>query len=315
MIRLIASLSIILLVTSCAWFTSKPAKEEIKESPESSIAPEVLVTAENHVTDGVTFYGDKDYSSAINSWKQALELIPGDAEIHNFIGIAYHKEGKLDDAATHFKLATELKPDYYEAYNNLGYLLFLIKDYEEASQAFQKALEINPSYNPARLNYERTKDIASGRVQREVFELTEQAEKLDDVDLKIEYYKKVLAMDPTYAEAHNNIAVAYYYADVVDSAHKHLNKAMELKKDYPEAINNMGYIYKVAGRYDEAIKLFLNAISLKEKYVIALNNLGETYYLKNELENARRVFKTVLDVDPLDEFAKDSLAKLEENNN
>jgi Flp pilus assembly protein TadD len=312
MIRLITSLSMILLVSSCAWFTSKAPKEEVKEPPESNIAPEVLVTAENYVTDGIAFYGQKDYTSAINSWKHALELIPGDAEVHNFIGIAYHKTNKLNDAATQFKLATELDPGYFEAYNNLGYILFLQNNYDEASRAFSKALEINPSYDPAKLNYERTKNVMNGKIQREVFELTEKAKKLDDVDLKIQYYKKILAMDSNYAEAHNNIAVAYYYADNLDSAYFHLNKALQLKDDYPEAINNLGYIYKVAGRYQDAIKLFLKAISLKERYIIALNNLGETYYLNKEIENARRVFKTVLEVDPSDEFAKDSLVKLDE---
>ena len=228
------------------------------------------------------------------------------------MGIAYHKIDKLDDAATQFKLATELDPKYYEAYNNLGYVLFLKNDYNGASRAFNKALEINPSYDQAKLNYERTKNVMTGKIKREVFELTEKAKKLDDVDLKIKYYKKILAMDSTYSEAHNNIAVAYYYADNLDSAYFHLNKALQLEADYPEALNNLGYIYKVAGRYQDAIKLFLKAISLKERYVIALNNLGETYYLNNELENARRVFRTVLEVDPSDEFAKDSLAKLDE---
>ena len=66
-----------------------------------------------------------------------------------------------------------------------------------------------------------------------------------------------------------------------------------------------------AGRYQEAIKLFLKAISLKPKYTNALNNLGETYILNKEIENAKRVFQTVLEVDPLDIYAKDNLTKLQ----
>jgi Flp pilus assembly protein TadD len=303
---------IIFFISSCAWFTSsKPPEAEEVQPPETDIAPEVLLTAENFVSDGVAYYQDADYSSAILAWQEAVQLIPGDAELHNFIGIAYHKLDKLGDATTHFRIATELDSGYYQAHNNLGYLLFLREDYDGASQAFEKALDINPDYNPARLNYQKTKAIMNGVLLREVFELTQKAEKIDDLDIKIEYYSKILAMDSTYAEGHNNIGVAYYYADNVDSAFQHLEKALELKRDYPEAINNMGYIYKVAGRYQDAIKLFLRAISLKERYIIALNNLGETYYLSGEQENAKRVFRTVLEVEPGNEFAQDSLVLLE----
>jgi Flp pilus assembly protein TadD len=151
----------------------------------------------------------------------------------------------------------------------------------------------------------------SGELQREVFELTEQAAKIDDVERQIEFYEKIILLDSLNAEVHNNLAVAYYYADSLDGAYDHLNVALSLKKDYPEAINNMGYIFKVAGRYQDAVKLFLRAISLKPKYVFGLNNLGETYMLMNENENARRVFQTVIGIDPANEVAKDGLAKME----
>jgi len=75
----------------------------------------------------------------------------------------------------------------------------------------------------------------------------------------------------------------------------------------------MGYIYKIAGRYQDAVKLFLKAISLKPRYVFGLNNLGETYMLMNEDENAIRVFQTVLEIDPGNEVATETLAKIQTN--
>jgi tetratricopeptide (TPR) repeat protein len=208
-------------------------------------------------------------------------------------------------------MATDLDTNYYEAYNNLGYDLFLQKKYGEARRAFERALEINPDYTAAKLNYEKTKMIMSGELSREVFELTEQAAKIDDVDKQIVFYEKILKMDSLNAEVHNNLAVAYYYADSLDGAYDHLNIALAQNKQYPEAINNMGYIYKVAGRYQEAVQLFLRAVSLKPRYVIGLNNLGETYMLMNENENAKRVFQTVLEIDPAEEYAKDILEKIQ----
>jgi len=308
MIRFLLTLCLVLFISSCAWFTGK-SKEDI-EGPESDVAADMLITAENFVSDGIAHFQNGNDSLAVISWQRALELIPGDAEVHNFIGISYHKLNKLKKAENHFHSATKLDTNYYQAFNNHGYLLFLDKNYNEAASAFEKALTINPNYEPARLNYEKTKKIMSGEILREVFELTELAEKIDDPDKQIEYYTRVLEIDPMYAEGHNNIAVAYYYADNVDEAYKHLNEAIKLDRNYPEALNNLGYIYKVAERYQDAVTLFLKAISVKGKYIIALNNLAETYYLKGEKENSVRVFQTVLDIEPADEFAKDMIGRV-----
>jgi Flp pilus assembly protein TadD len=303
---------LLFFVISCSKQThTVPDTDEQPELATSEIGPEVRERAENFVSEGVAYYQDGNYENAVSSWQEALELIPGDAEVHNFIGISYHNLNKFGEATNHFRMATELDTTYYEAYNNLGYDLFLQKKHVEARHAFDKALKINPGYTAAKLNYERTKRIMSGELQREVFELTEQAAKIDDVDRQIEFYEKIIVIDSLNAEVHNNLGVAYYYADSLDGAYDHLNIALRINKDYPEAINNMGYIYKVAGRYQEAVKLFLTAVSLKPRYVFGLNNLGETYMLMNENKNAVRVFQTVLEIDPANVVAKDGLAKLE----
>jgi len=316
MVRVAVVLLLVTLISSCAWFTSSKPEAEATEEPEvkTELAPgEVRETAENFVSEGVSAYQSGEYAKSVAAWQQALELIPGDAEVHNFMGISYHRLERLDDAKRQFTMATQLDSNYYEAYNNLGYILFLQEDYAAAKKAFEHALAINPNYTQAQLNYEKTNKVMSGELLREVFELTQQAEKMDDLDKKITFYQKILQIDSTYAEGHNNLGVAYYYADNLDSAYYHLNSAIELNKNYPEAINNLGYIYMLAGRYEDAVKLFLKAVSLKPRYVIALNNLGETYMKMGEMENAQRVFQTAFDMDPENQYAKDNLKTLEEN--
>jgi tetratricopeptide (TPR) repeat protein len=316
----IFSTIMMIFLASCAWFKSAP-KEDVVVVPEPEIASDIRLTAENYVSDGIAHHRNGNDSLAVIAWKKALELIPGDAEVHNFIAIGYHKLNKLDNAIAHFTLATELDTIYYQAFNNLGYILFLQKDYAGAKESFQKALAINDQYEPAKLNYAKTQRIMSGELLREVFELSEYAERLEDVDQKIEYYQKILTLDPLYAEGHNNIAVAYWnkylndttgVSDLRDSTLSHLQIALKLENDYPEALNNMGYILKVAAQYDAAIKLFLKAASLKKTYLLALNNLGETYWLNGENENAKRVFQTVLEIDPENEVARDIIAKLDQ---
>lgn len=322
---LVTTLSL-LVFSSCAWFTSKPVveTEEPKKESEAEMAARIEAEAENYVSNGITYHQDGKDSMAVDSWKKALELIPGDAEIHNFLGISYHRLNNLDEAIAQFRIATELDPTYFQAFNNMGYLLFLQEKFPEAKMAFNKALKQNADYQPAKLNLQKLLDRESGKLSKDVFELSQSAEKIEDLDKKILRYKEILNLDSTYAEGHNNIGVAYYYKFVegtpddndttyysfLDSAYSHLETAIKLEKSYAEAINNLGYIYKVAGRYEDAIKLFLKAVSSKKEYILALNNLGETYQLNSEYENARRVFKTVLDIDSSNEFARDSFELL-----
>jgi tetratricopeptide (TPR) repeat protein len=196
MIRALMAAIVLFFIFSCSKQTrTGPDTDEQPELGTSGIGPEVLETAENFVTEGVAYYQDGNFEKAVSSWQEALELIPGDAEVHNFIGISYHNLNRLDDATNHFRMATDLDTTYYEAYNNLGYDLFLQKKYVDARHAFESALDINPEYTAAKLNYERTKKIMSGQLQREVFELTEQAAKIDDVEQQIEFYEKILQID------------------------------------------------------------------------------------------------------------------------
>jgi Flp pilus assembly protein TadD len=217
----------------------------------------------------------------------------------------------LEEALKEFDEAIELNPDYYEAHNNRGYMLFLLDRHNEALAAFSKSLNINPAYEPAERNRKLLQSIALGNLRMDAFELGEKAASSEETDEQISGYQKVLELDSTYAKAHNNLGVSYYYAGNMDSAYYHIRKAIQFQKDYPEAINNLACLYKASGEYEVAVELFLKALTLKPKYTGALNNLGETYYLLGEIQNARRVFNTVLEVESSNEVAREWLKKIE----
>jgi Flp pilus assembly protein TadD len=306
--RWIICTSFLFLVYSCSLFKTAPKElppEEPKPTPE-----QILAEAENYVVDGISYYNAGNDSMAVQAWTKALEMIPQDAEVHNFLGVSLHRMGKIDVALHAFEKAIAFDPEYYQALNNQGYMLFLLNRYDEAKGSFQKSLAANSDYEPAAKNLKLLETIVSGQLDRNAFELSEEAAREDDYTGQIIKYGKVLELDSTYAKAHNNIAVAYYYEGLIDSAYLHLEHALKINKEYPEAINNLGYLYKVDENYELAIKLFLKALSLKPRYTGALNNLGETYTLKKEFENAIRVFTTVLDIDPGNEVAEQWLTVL-----
>jgi tetratricopeptide (TPR) repeat protein len=300
----IISLFLLLLLFACSTVSVKKTQET---EPAQSQKP-----AHSYVKEGIAYYDSSLYDKALQVWQQALKEDSANAELHNFIGMAYQHKGDVNQAINYFSQAIKLKPDYYQAHNNLGYMYFLQNDYENANKEYDKALAIKPDFAQAKNNKELLKTVKSGKISKQAFDIVEKAGKEWDYAKQIELYRQALLLNPDYAKAHNNIAVAFYYEDEQDSAYAHLNEAIRLNSDYQEALNNLGYLYKNDGDYGLAQIYFLRALTINPNYLSALDNLGETYLLAGQLENAEKTFKKVLEVYPGDERAEIGLQEIKE---
>ena len=76
--------------------------------------------------------------------QKAIELTPGDAEVHNNLGNALKDLGRLEEAEASYRRALKIRPDYAEAYSNLGSVITNLGRLEEAEASFRRALELKP---------------------------------------------------------------------------------------------------------------------------------------------------------------------------
>jgi tetratricopeptide (TPR) repeat protein len=143
--------------------------------------------AEDYVSVGIAQYKNGNNYLAINAWKEALALIPDDAEVHNFIGIAYHKLNTLDSAIAHFKRATELDGEYHQAFNNLGYAYFMKKNYRGAERCFKSSVSIKSNYTPAVANLKKIREIIAQLAVSDSIKAAEEKERLiaEKIDIAI----------------------------------------------------------------------------------------------------------------------------------
>ncbi|NOX36894.1 MAG: tetratricopeptide repeat protein [Calditrichaeota bacterium] len=281
-----------------------------KPAPPPPTPEEIEIEMENYVSNGIDYFKRQNFRKAIEQWKKALQLIPEDAEVHNFLGIAYHRVGELDSAILAFQTATRLDPEYYQAWNNIGYMYFLKGDYKGALVYFDRAIEINPYYEQALLNREKCQEIIEGKLPIQALEIYESAARLDSLELKIRNYKKALAIDSNYVDAWNNLGVAYYYYGYVDSAIICFKKALALNPDHPEVHNNIAFILDASGRYEDAISHYQKAIKLRPTYVTAMINLGDTYFHMKDFESARKIWELARQIDPNDPDIDQRLARI-----
>ncbi len=291
-----------MLLLSCGTFRKKPSPAPAEKKP---VSDEII--AENYVSDGIDFYKAKKYEQAVTNWKKALRLIPKDAEVYNFAGLAFHRLGELDSAITYFEKAVHYDDQYYQAWNNLGYMHFLKSEYQAALPYFDRSLKENPYYEQARLNRKKTIEILQGDLKIKAFELVQQADKLDSLELKIRNYRRALQVDSGYVDAWNNLGVAYYYYGKTDSAVYCIKKALDLNPDYPPAHNNAGYILDAGGDYDQAVRHYQKAIELRPLYVVALANLVDTYVHKKDYLSARQIMEALRENFPENELVRERM--------
>lgn len=292
---------LIFLLSGCGIFVKK--KPPLTEA-------EMDILAENYVSTGIDYFDQKEFNKAINEWKKALQYIPEDAEVHNFLGIAYHRVGHLDSSITEYKKAVELDPNYHQALNNTGYVYFLKGDYQDALKYFDKALEVNPSYEQAKLNRQKCIEIMEGDLKISAFELFENAESLDSLQLKIQNYRKALAIDSNYVDAWNNLGVTYHYYGYIDSAVFCLEKALSINPEHPQVNNNIAFLLDNTGDHKAAVYYYQKAILAKPDYVVAMVNLGDTYFEMEDYDSARTMWESALKHHPNDPWIEEKLGKL-----
>lgn len=99
-------------------------------------------------------------------------------------------------------------------------------------------------------------------------------------DQAIEYYNKVIAMQPALPQAHYNLAKSLTMTEKVEEAIEHYKKALMLNPDYEEAWNNMGICLINLGRFEEGEEAYRKAIALSPENYEAIRNLADTKALK-----------------------------------
>jgi Tfp pilus assembly protein PilF len=88
------------------------------------------------------------------NYTKALELLPGDAGLHNNFGLVLAKQKKFAEAQAELEKAAALDPPGGGKYMfNLGAVLVNTGQTDPAVNAFKKAVELDPKYSPAWYQY------------------------------------------------------------------------------------------------------------------------------------------------------------------
>ncbi len=118
------------------------------------------------------------------------------------------------------------------------------------------------------------------------------------LDEAVACYRRALALQPDYVEAHNNLGNALLDLGQPDEAVASYRQAIALKPDLAEAHNNLGIALRLQGKTDEAVACFRQAIAVKPDYAEAYSHLGKALRDQGKPDEALGCYRKAIELKP-----------------
>jgi tetratricopeptide (TPR) repeat protein len=131
-----------------------------------------------------------------------------------------------------------------------------------------------------------------------------------DPSRAVELIGRAVAVNPSAAAFHCNLAEAYRALGQLERAAGCCRLALRLRPDYPEAANNLGLILQAQGQAEAAVAQFREALRLRPDAPMVHNNLGNALRLAGDRALALASFRQALRLDPALAEAHSNLGQL-----
>ena len=246
---------------------------------------------------------------AIESCKQALQLLPEQASLWNNLGALYARIGFYPDALHAFRQASVRDPQDVLNWNDLGNAALQAGLFEEALEAYRKATTLSPAFAAAWLGMSHAL-ARLGRLE-EASQVCQRALALDERqpepwltlgDLLVRRqshaealraYQRALELDSQNAPAWNEVGVLHFRRGEFALAEEAFRQAIALQPQCGWFYANLALTCSQAERDEEAIPLYRQAIALLEEdtaRALLFSRLGDVCQRLGDEPTARTAY-------------------------
>jgi tetratricopeptide (TPR) repeat protein len=218
--------------------------------------------------------------AAVESYRKALELTPGDAKLHYNLSLALDRLGNFSFERRELETAIELDHSLAPAENQLGLLGLRQARPAEAEQHFKKALAIDPIFAEAQ---------SSLGVLYSQQGKSEQAAAL---------FQQAIENDPKYVKAYVNLGLLMAQRGDFSAAEPQFRTAIQVDPNYADAYAGLGMLQAKTGHGAEAVKYFKQAVALGPNSAQAHLNLGIALVDQFDRAGGLREFSEAAQLDP-----------------
>jgi len=219
--------------------------------------------AELHYDFGNTLVRCGRWEEGVREYQQAVQLAPS-ARTYNNLGVALTRQKQWAEAAISYRHALELEPGNAEVLNNLGSALLHQQQYAGAVDCYQQALQVNPDQAETHYNLA----LALARLGRNAealphYELVvrqqpDRAAGHDNYGIAlaglgrweeaVREFAAATRLQPDNPRAHLRLAAALLQAGRKEAAATEAHEALRLQPDFPEARQLLQQLETPAGK-------------------------------------------------------------------
>jgi len=128
-------------------------------------------------------------------------------------------------------------------------------------------------------------------------------------DEAISHYQQALRINPSYADAHNNLGFTLAQQGKGEEAMEHYRQALRINPDHKRAHNNLGLALAETGKFEEAASHFAAVVRLEPQDADALYNLANALAGQEKFAEAEPYFQAVVRLKPDDAEAREKLGR------
>ena len=114
----------------------------------------------------------------------------------------------------------------------------------------------------------------------------------------IDCYRRVTAIRPDFAEAHNNLGIVLQENGELDAAGDAYRQAICHRPDYADAYYNLGSIRHLQHRLSEAIDYYRKTLDIRADHHKASNNMAKAFQDQRQIDAAIDWYKKALNIKP-----------------
>lgn len=210
--------------------------------------------AELHGLLGTIYQDQGEVDRAIAEYQYVLSFEPALPETHFNLGLLLIKKGQVEAATSEFRRAVELRPGFAAARNNLSFLYLQNGKFDQAIGECRCALSSSPELVEALCNLGAALLMKRGSLGPSV-DIGDEARNQEGngiVEETVALCRKALSLNPSLAEAHNILGIAYEYLEKKEDAKAEFMKALESHPDFVEANFNLGVLYFKCNDFERA---------------------------------------------------------------
>lgn len=124
-----------------------------------------------------------------------------------------------------------------------------------------------------------------------------QKQQLEDAK---KYYLQILTLDPSFIQAHWQLATIYWQTNDLAKVQTHYQKLLALIPESPALLNNLAALFVKQNQLDCAMDYFKKALKCNPKHKESRNNLASCLLKKNEFKESIWHYSLYLNLEPHD---------------